>query len=45
VQHVLRRWLREFESLSAIEEEMVCVFESEVGRNLSDEERDQLEIS
>jgi hypothetical protein len=35
---VLRRWLRHAENLSATKEEMVCVCEAEVGRNLSDEE-------
>jgi hypothetical protein len=36
-QHVLRRWLREVETLSGIEE-MVCICKLEVGESISDEE-------
>jgi hypothetical protein len=41
-QQVLRRWLREVETLSDTEK-LVCICEPEVGEYLSDEERrDQL---
>jgi hypothetical protein len=33
----LRRWLKQVETLSDTEEEMVYICEPEVGRNLSDE--------
>jgi hypothetical protein len=42
-QHVLTRWLRHDENLSDTEEDMVCVCEPEVGRNLSDEEERSVE--
>jgi hypothetical protein len=35
---VLRRWLREVETLGGTEE-MVCIYEPEVAESLSDEER------
>jgi len=34
----LRRWLCHAKNLSATEEEMVCVCEPKVGRNLGDKE-------
>jgi hypothetical protein len=34
----LRRWLREFENPSDIEEKVIHFCEPEIGRNLSDEE-------
>jgi hypothetical protein len=37
-QQELRRWLREVENLSDIEEKVIHMYELEIGRNLSDEE-------
>jgi hypothetical protein len=37
-QQELRRWLRELENLSDIEEELIHICEPEIGRHLSDEE-------
>ena len=37
-QQELRRWLRELENLSDIEEELIHICELEIGRHLSDEE-------
>jgi hypothetical protein len=37
-QQELKRWLRHAENLSDIEEEVVYVYELEIGRHLSDEE-------
>jgi hypothetical protein len=34
----LRRWLREVENLSEIEEKVIHICEPEIGRSLSDEE-------
>jgi hypothetical protein len=34
----MRRWLRHYENLSDIEEELIHICELETGRNLSDEE-------
>jgi hypothetical protein len=37
-QQVLRRWLKEVETLSGTKN-LVCIYELEVGENLNDEER------
>jgi hypothetical protein len=37
-QQELRRWLREVENLSDIEEKVTHICEPNIGRNLSDEE-------
>jgi hypothetical protein len=35
----LRRWLREVENLSDIEEKVIQIREPEIGRNLNDDEK------
>jgi hypothetical protein len=42
-QQVLRRWMKEVETLSDTEEEMVCICEPEIGENLNDEEKRSME--
>jgi hypothetical protein len=38
-QQELRRWLREVENLSDIEEKVIHICEPKIGRNLNDDEK------